>query len=239
MTAPFSQTSTWPGRQLPDVAEDRVRRRDRVEGEERLERVEVDLAARQRPQLRREAQLVADVPVVERLDPVAVAREHEPAARRVPDRDGEHPAQPLGEAERRAPRRGGRAPRCRSACAARARRARARGEAPGSCRSRRSGRRRSFRPRSRSAGRRAARSMIERRRAARAIPPSTCSPALSGPRWTSRSLIARSASTSACAVRRRDPADPAHGAYLRRGGRSSPPTDCLSTRQPVAKTVRR
>ena len=37
--------------------------------------------------------------VVERLDPVGVAREHEPAARRVPDRDGEHPAQPLGEAD--------------------------------------------------------------------------------------------------------------------------------------------
>ena len=68
------------GRQLPDVAEDRVRRRDRVEGEERLERVEVDLAARQRSQLGREAQLPADVPVVERLDPVWVAREHEAAA---------------------------------------------------------------------------------------------------------------------------------------------------------------
>ena len=88
-----------PGRELADVAEDRVRRRDRVEGEERLERVEVDLAARQRPQLRREAQLVAAVPVVERLDPVAVAREHEAAPPRVPDRDREHPAQPLGEAE--------------------------------------------------------------------------------------------------------------------------------------------
>ena len=36
--------------------------------------------------------------VVERLDPVAVAREHEATARRVPDRDREHPAQPLGEA---------------------------------------------------------------------------------------------------------------------------------------------
>ena len=87
-----------PGGQLPDVAEDRVRRGDRVEGEERLEGVEVDLAARQRPHLRREAELVADVAVVERLDPVAVAREYEPTPPRVPDRDREHPAQPLGEA---------------------------------------------------------------------------------------------------------------------------------------------
>jgi hypothetical protein len=38
------------------------------------------------------------VPVVEGLDAVAVAREHEPAPPRVPDRDREHPAQPLGEA---------------------------------------------------------------------------------------------------------------------------------------------
>ena len=87
-----------PRGQLADVAEDRVRRGDRVEREERLERVGVDLAARQRAQLGREAQLAADVPVVERLDPVAVAREHEAAARGVPDRDREHPAQPLGEA---------------------------------------------------------------------------------------------------------------------------------------------
>ena len=87
-----------PRGQLAHVAEDRVRRGDRVEREERLERVGVDLAARQRAQLGREAQLAADVPVVERLDPVAVAREHEAAARRVPDRDREHPAQPLGEA---------------------------------------------------------------------------------------------------------------------------------------------
>src|SRR4029078_7162360 len=87
-----------PGRELAHVAEDRVRRRDRVEGEERLERVEVDLAAWQRPQLGREAQLAADVAVVERLDPVAGAREHESPAPGVPDRAREHPAQPRGEA---------------------------------------------------------------------------------------------------------------------------------------------
>jgi hypothetical protein len=88
-----------PGRELSHVAEDRIRGRDRVEGEEGLEGVEVDLAARQRPQLGREAQLAADVAVVERLDPVAVAGEHEAAASCVPDRGREHPAQPLGEAE--------------------------------------------------------------------------------------------------------------------------------------------
>ena len=96
---PSSQVSTWPGRQLADLPEDRERRRDRVEGEERLERVEIELALRQRVELRGERELAADVAVVERLDPEAVAREHEPAARRVPDRDREHPAQPLGEPE--------------------------------------------------------------------------------------------------------------------------------------------
>ncbi len=39
------------GRQLPDLAEDRERRRDDVEREERLERIEVELAGRQRVQL--------------------------------------------------------------------------------------------------------------------------------------------------------------------------------------------
>ena len=86
-----------PGRELADVAEDRVRRRDRVEGEERLERVEVDLAARERTELRRERELAGVVAVVERLDPVAVAREHEPARPGVPDRDGEHAAQAARE----------------------------------------------------------------------------------------------------------------------------------------------
>jgi hypothetical protein len=87
------------GRQLAHLAEDRERRRHRVEREERLERVEVDLAARQRAQLRRESELVAAGAVVERLDPEAVAREHEPLPRRVPERDCEHAAQPSREVE--------------------------------------------------------------------------------------------------------------------------------------------
>jgi hypothetical protein len=85
--------------QLPDLAEDRERPRDRVEREERVERVEVDLALRQRVELGRERELAVDVAVVERLDPEAVAREHELLLPRIPDRDGEHPAQPLEEAE--------------------------------------------------------------------------------------------------------------------------------------------
>ncbi len=62
-----------PGLQLADVAEDRERRRHRVEREERLERIKVDLALRQRIQLRRERQLVAGAAVVERLDAEAIA----------------------------------------------------------------------------------------------------------------------------------------------------------------------
>src|SRR5438045_3362618 len=62
-----------PRRQLADVSEDRIRSGNRVEREERLERIEVDLAARQRPQLRRELERAAGVAVVERLDAVAVA----------------------------------------------------------------------------------------------------------------------------------------------------------------------
>ena len=92
--AAFRPHEQMTGGQLARVAEDRVRRRDRVEREKRLERVEVDLAARKRAQLRRELERAARVAVVERLDPVAVAREHEPPRVGVPERDREHPAQP-------------------------------------------------------------------------------------------------------------------------------------------------
>ena len=88
------------GRKLPHVAEDRVRRRNRVEGEERLEGVEVDLPARQRTELGRERELSGVMSVVERLDPVTVAREHEPAHAGVPDGDGEHAAQAPGDSGR-------------------------------------------------------------------------------------------------------------------------------------------
>ena len=85
------------GRQLARAREDRERRRHGVEREKPLERVEVDLTARQRAQLRRELEPVVLDAVVERLDPVAVARQHQPALASVPDRDREHAAQPLGE----------------------------------------------------------------------------------------------------------------------------------------------
>ena len=87
-----------PGLELPHVAEDRQRRRDGVEGEEGLERVEVDLSARQRAQLGGERELVAGLAVVERLDPVAVAREDEAVSLGVPEGDREHAAQPVREA---------------------------------------------------------------------------------------------------------------------------------------------
>ena len=87
------------GRQLADLAEDRERGGNGVGRQERLERVEVEVALRQRVELGGERELPVDVAVVERLDPEPVACEHEPLAARVPDRDREHPAQPLREPE--------------------------------------------------------------------------------------------------------------------------------------------
>ena len=86
------------GLELAHLAEDRQRPGNGVEREERVERVEVDLAARKRPQLGCERDLAVGLAVVERLDPVRIASEHQPPALRVPERDREHPAQPLGEA---------------------------------------------------------------------------------------------------------------------------------------------
>ena len=86
-----------PGRQLACPREDRERRGHGVERQKTFERVEVDLTARQRAQLRRELEAVVLDAVIERLDPVPVAREHESALASVPDRDREHAAQPLRE----------------------------------------------------------------------------------------------------------------------------------------------
>jgi len=80
-------------RKLPRVAEDRIGRRNRVERKKGLERIDIDLAAWKRAELRRELERVAGVAVVERLDPVAVAREHETPGLGIPDRDREHPAE--------------------------------------------------------------------------------------------------------------------------------------------------
>ena len=49
--APVLPQQKMSRRQLAHLTEDRQRRRDRVEGEERFERIEVDLAARQRSEL--------------------------------------------------------------------------------------------------------------------------------------------------------------------------------------------
>ena len=86
-----------PGHQLAHVPEDRQRPRDRVEREEGLERVEVDLAARQRAQLGGELEPARDDAVEQRLDPEAIAGEDEAAASGIPDRDREHAAQALRE----------------------------------------------------------------------------------------------------------------------------------------------
>ena len=98
--APVQQRA---GLELADVAEDRQRRGDRVEREVRLERVGVELAAKawhraQRLELGCEAQQPARRAPVQRLDAEAVAREQQPALARVPDGEGEHPAQVLEHA---------------------------------------------------------------------------------------------------------------------------------------------
>src|SRR5437868_6131662 len=49
----------------------------------------------QRRELRREAKPPVDLREIQRLDPEAVAREHEAALPRIPERDAEHAAQPL------------------------------------------------------------------------------------------------------------------------------------------------
>src|SRR5207244_10614658 len=49
-----------PGGKLAEVLEDRIRSRNRVEREKRLERVEIDLAARQRAQLGRKLERAGD-----------------------------------------------------------------------------------------------------------------------------------------------------------------------------------
>ena len=79
--------------ELARVAEDRERRGNRVEREESRHGVMVDLTARERAQLGRKRELAVDVAIVERLDPEAVACEHDTAASGIPDRDRKHPAQ--------------------------------------------------------------------------------------------------------------------------------------------------
>ena len=76
-----------------------------------------EAAGEQRLDLGGEGEPVAGDGVVERLDAHAVARQHEPPARLVPQRDREHPAQPLGRSRGRTPRRGARSSPSRRAVA--------------------------------------------------------------------------------------------------------------------------
>ena len=87
-----------PRRELADLSEDRQRCGYRVEREERLQRVRVDLATGQGAQFGGKGKLALGRAVVERLDPEAVAYKHEPPPACVPDRNREHAPQPLGEA---------------------------------------------------------------------------------------------------------------------------------------------
>jgi hypothetical protein len=92
------------GRQLARLAVDRQRRRNPVQREVGLDRVEVDRSREarlrdERLELRGPRQHAADVPPVQGLDPEAVATHDEPPARRVPQGEGEHAAQAPGERE--------------------------------------------------------------------------------------------------------------------------------------------
>src|SRR5206468_2114194 len=87
-----------PRRELACPLPDRKRRGNGVEGEERLERVEVDLSARQRLELGGEGERGAGGRIVKRLDPERIAGEDEPPPLRVPESDREHPAELADEA---------------------------------------------------------------------------------------------------------------------------------------------
>ena len=86
------------GHQLPDGGERRQRARDEAERQERVDRLVVQIGgnepAREHAlQLGPEDEEVADLRVVERLDPQAVACQHRPPLATVPEREAEHPAE--------------------------------------------------------------------------------------------------------------------------------------------------
>ena len=90
-------------RKLPGILENRQRGRDEHESKVGVERFEVDLPrkarlADERLELGAEREASSRRAVVERLDPEAIAREHEPALAAVPESYGEHPAQPVDKA---------------------------------------------------------------------------------------------------------------------------------------------
>ncbi len=89
--------------QLANALEDRMWRGDVLECEVARETCGVQLARaermlEQRLELRAEEKRAPDVRVVERLLPEAVSREQQPPLRLVPEREREHPVQPLDAA---------------------------------------------------------------------------------------------------------------------------------------------
>ena len=102
LTRPPSATSRCPGSSLRAARKIVAGAGTAFERQVGLDRLGVDVAreARQREQrlqLGREGQPALDDAVDERLDPERVARQHEPPAAHVPQRQGEHPAQPFDE----------------------------------------------------------------------------------------------------------------------------------------------
>ena len=129
-SSPPSQTSGMAGRKLARLAKIVSGAGIELKARNACRRLEVDLAreARAARSSAFSSEAKESVPpacaVVERLDPEAVAGQHQAATARVPDRQREHPPQRLDELVARAPRRGGPGPRCRSACESGARAAR-------------------------------------------------------------------------------------------------------------------
>ena len=86
------------GRQLPDLAHHRSRRRDEAEHQIRGQRLRIDLPGRQfcieeRRQFGAEIESAISDDVVQRLFAQAIAREKESFLPRIPKRERKHPAQ--------------------------------------------------------------------------------------------------------------------------------------------------
>ena len=187
-----------PGRKLVDPAQRGAVAGNVLQREERVDRLEVDLArdlrqAQQRLQLGGEGnRAVREARPEQRLLAEPVACEHEPFASRVPEREREHPVEPFDEArpallvEMRQDRR--------VAGPAYLVRAQSPHAVSGSCRSRRCRRQRRRRSRSQPAGSRSSRSMtLSRWWPSTQCPNESVEPS-SGPRWSSAARMASTCS---------------------------------------------
>ena len=172
----------------------------------------------QRLELGGEHEPARRVDVVQRLLAEAIARQQQTPAPRVPEREREHAVEALDAIAARAPRRGGRSPRCRVWCGS---------DGP----SRSSGAAQlaevvdlaveddpdASRPRCTSAGCRSARSMIAEAAEAEADAVRRCDgPSSSGPRCRRTLVIRRQHVALDGAARIDDAADAAHGGASRR-----------------------